>query len=74
MKDVLKLTGITGQRIYVRDLFSLQAIAEATEGDMKFTTIHLPGVMFRVKEPAEDIAALLGWEPKKIEPPKASGE
>lgn len=71
MKEAIKLTTITGRPCYVAALFNVQAIHAAKDGDMEFTELHLPGVVFRVKESAEHIAGLLGWGEKTITPAEA---
>jgi hypothetical protein len=67
MKEALKLTNITGEVVYIRDAFNISAVVATKQGDMMFTEVHLQGMCFRVKEEAQEVAALLGWEPKKIE-------
>ena len=63
MKEIIKLTSICGEPIYVRGgmWHNLLAIAAATNGEMKFTEVHFQGVIFRVKDTVEEVATKLGW-------------
>lgn len=70
MRDAIKLISITGQPVYIRDSYNVIAIATESNGDLTCTTIHMISVMFRVRNPVEEVASLLGWEPKQIEAPK----
>lgn len=66
MKDVIKLTSVAGETIYLRDSYNVFAVCCQTEGELKYTMVCLHGVVFRVKQTAEEVATLLGWEPKRI--------
>lgn len=67
MNDVIKLTSVTGNPVYIRNAFNVNAVISERDGDLQYTAIHMLGFGVRVKQSAEEVAKLLGWEPKQIE-------
>lgn len=72
MKEAIKLTGVTGELIYVRDTFSIIAVCERKEGDLSYTEIIFHGCAFRVRNPIGEVAALLGWEKAALPEPSSA--
>jgi hypothetical protein len=55
----IKLTGITGQPVYLTRLYDINFLVSVKDGELAYTEIPLNGYNVKVKETPEEIIALL---------------